>query len=578
MKQQILKLNANYFPIGIVNWKEAMVDIVSGASYPIDIHYEKDNSGIDKAKISYMNVIKDFKEWSELPIREYDDYVLGAKSVYRLPSVIICSRYDKIIHKKVVFPTKNNIWRRDKFTCFARDTQVITNLGCKNIQDIKEGDMVLNSKGFGRVNKIFTKYIDEEIFEIKSMGNYPIYVTGEHEILIHPEIKEKIKANYFDNFDETKFIYKKSNSLKKGDLVITPNINTLNFSFNSLDKFDLFESLNNRSFYTCNDTQIINYHKKTFDRYVEIEPNILFLLGLYAAEGSDSKNYLVFSLHKKEQYLIDKITEYFMKLGIPTQIFTRKDSDGIQVNVYNSIWRDFFVFHTGKGCQNKFIHKKLFGLNQELMINYMYGVFYGDSHINHKNNKTVLQITSKQLINDIKFLLNKWDIYPSYQEFQVVNKRDIYSLILQGEDNYKFWKLDTLKYKKSNKRYSLIYNDLKCQSTRITSIKKIPYKGFVYDLNIEDLPQYTAGGIFVHNCGYTGKKLTKDQLSIDHIIPSSKGGQNTWENLITCEKSLNTWKGNKSLKECGLKLLFKPEKPKNGLVFLMSREEWEVFL
>lgn len=117
MKQQILKLNANYFPIGIVNWKEAMVDIVSGASYPIDIHYEKDNSGIDKAKISYMNVIKDFKEWSELPIREYDDYVLGAKSVYRLPSVIICSRYDKIIHKKVIFPTKNNIWRRDKFIC-----------------------------------------------------------------------------------------------------------------------------------------------------------------------------------------------------------------------------------------------------------------------------------------------------------------------------------------------------------------------------------------------------------------------------------------------------------------------------
>jgi hypothetical protein len=55
MKQQILKLNANYFPIGIVNWKEAMVDIVSGASYPIDIHYEKDNSEIDKAKISYVN-------------------------------------------------------------------------------------------------------------------------------------------------------------------------------------------------------------------------------------------------------------------------------------------------------------------------------------------------------------------------------------------------------------------------------------------------------------------------------------------------------------------------------------------
>jgi hypothetical protein len=117
MKREILKLNANFYPIGTSNWKDTMVDIVSGASYPIDIHYEENESGIDKSKISYMNVIKDFKEWSELPIREYDDYVLGAKSVYRLPSVVICSRFDKIIFKKVIFPTKSNIWRRDNFTC-----------------------------------------------------------------------------------------------------------------------------------------------------------------------------------------------------------------------------------------------------------------------------------------------------------------------------------------------------------------------------------------------------------------------------------------------------------------------------
>lgn len=83
-------------------------------------------------------------------------------------------------------------------------------------------------------------------------------------------------------------------------------------------------------------------------------------------------------------------------------------------------------------------------------------------------------------------------------------------------------------------------------------------------------------------CGYTGVKLSKDRLSVDHIIPRSKGGEDTWENLITADKEVNRQKRNLDLseftKESGLKLLWRPTKPKDGLQFDMFSDEWKYII
>lgn len=112
MKQEILKLNASYFPIGVAHWKSVMVDIITGVAFPLDIEYSE-----DKTKIEWFNVVRTFEEWAELPIREGDDYVNAVKSAYRLPPIVVCSKFNKIVHKKVIFPTKSNIWKRDNYTC-----------------------------------------------------------------------------------------------------------------------------------------------------------------------------------------------------------------------------------------------------------------------------------------------------------------------------------------------------------------------------------------------------------------------------------------------------------------------------
>ena len=66
-----------------------------------------------------------------------------------------------------------------------------------------------------------------------------------------------------------------------------------------------------------------------------------------------------------------------------------------------------------------------------------------------------------------------------------------------------------------------------------------------------------------NTCQYTGVRLTNRNFSLDHIIPRSRGGTNTWENLVACDKELNSKKGNQLNHEIGLKLARKPVVPKS---------------
>ena len=54
---------------------------------------------------------------------------------------------------------------------------------------------------------------------------------------------------------------------------------------------------------------------------------------------------------------------------------------------------------------------------------------------------------------------------------------------------------------------------------------------------------------------------SQKNLTIDHILPKSRGGDNSWINLITCCRNCNRYKDNKTPEEAGLKLKIKPYEP-----------------
>jgi 5-methylcytosine-specific restriction endonuclease McrA len=64
-----------------------------------------------------------------------------------------------------------------------------------------------------------------------------------------------------------------------------------------------------------------------------------------------------------------------------------------------------------------------------------------------------------------------------------------------------------------------------------------------------------------HRCQYCGTHAPQQELSMDHVLPRSRGGGTTWENIVCCCLRCNTRKGGRTPKEARMQLLKKPVKP-----------------
>jgi len=109
------------------------------------------------------------------------------------------------------------------------------------------------------------------------------------------------------------------------------------------------------------------------------------------------------------------------------------------------------------------------------------------------------------------------------------------------------------------------------------NFSKMPVKQF------KNKPSKDA--IYVRDGGidqYTGKKLDRNIATVDHVIPRSKGGGDTWENLVLCSKDINSKKGNRYNNEVGLKLLKNPTAPQPVPVYALIKDarhvDWQHFL
>ena len=65
-----------------------------------------------------------------------------------------------------------------------------------------------------------------------------------------------------------------------------------------------------------------------------------------------------------------------------------------------------------------------------------------------------------------------------------------------------------------------------------------------------------------NRCQYCGKNFPTEKLTVDHIIPKSRGGAKSWTNLVTACKKCNQKKGCRTPQECGMIPLREPSRPK----------------
>lgn len=110
-----------------------------------------------------------------------------------------------------------------------------------------------------------------------------------------------------------------------------------------------------------------------------------------------------------------------------------------------------------------------------------------------------------------------------------------------------------------------------------TNFNKMPVKSFRGKPSKDAIYTRDAG-----ICQYTGKKIDRNNATVDHVVPRSKGGEDTWTNLVLCSRDINSKKGNRMNTEVGLKLIKQPVAPQPVPVSALIREakhkDWEHFL
>lgn len=85
-------------------------------------------------------------------------------------------------------------------------------------------------------------------------------------------------------------------------------------------------------------------------------------------------------------------------------------------------------------------------------------------------------------------------------------------------------------------------------------------------------------------CQYCGKRPSHRDLNVDHVLPRSRGGADSWENLVVSCRLCNLKKGRRTPAEAGMTLARPPHRPRwstaTQILLVMRKpfDEWQPFL
>lgn len=74
-----------------------------------------------------------------------------------------------------------------------------------------------------------------------------------------------------------------------------------------------------------------------------------------------------------------------------------------------------------------------------------------------------------------------------------------------------------------------------------------------------------------YTCQYCGRRRRERDLTLDHVLPRSRGGKDTWTNLVAACYACNARKGDRTPEEACMPLLSIPYRPVSSLHFELSK-------
>jgi len=367
--------------------------------------------------------------------------------------------------------------------CLVPETLIYTKDGVKRIDQINIGDEVYSHTGaLRKVTDVLVRTVkNERVYGIKPQGGDEIYLTGEHPVYsqstnrFYSTTNGKLK---FQNakIDKIALNWTNASNINKGDYVFVPTFKTLNIDS-------------------------------------EINEDIAFLLGLYAAEGSIENddnaisNRISFALHIKEEFLQNEIKRIAKEqFGVTTHL-SAKDGLGCQVRFSSADAKKIMFEHCGKYSWAKKLSSTLLQSPKNIIAKFLLGYLMGDGHFGPRS--MTLATVSEDLFYAVKQMFYVLGLPHTTKISQPRRGRDdVYhrkAYYIKLGDKATYYKLcEITGYPKKDIELKLerspSFNFGEGIIAPVKSVQVFQYTGKVFNLEIEEDNSYVTVGFTVHNC------------------------------------------------------------------------------
>jgi 5-methylcytosine-specific restriction endonuclease McrA len=171
-----------------------------------------------------------------------------------------------------------------------------------------------------------------------------------------------------------------------------------------------------------------------------------------------------------------------------------------------------------------------------------------------------------------------------YQPVHVTSVKRAFSLLYQGiakaiDDQYKLYEFSDWAELSAAEHDSVGTINRRIRIPRVLVLSAYEHlpKGRV---RFSRLNIYARDG---DTCQYCGRKLARNELNLDHVIPRSQGGKTSWENVVCSCVPCNLRKGGRTPDQAHMSLLKRPLRPRwtpffRGSARRVTYREWLPFL
>ncbi len=393
--------------------------------------------------------------------------------------------------------------------CLHPDTLITTCRGPVPICQLRPGDRVLTRDGtFRKVVRTSKRSFSGSLVEVKADGMLPVRMTPGHRVLSNWKYRYGYHARgtSWHEIRRAEPEWIPAGSLSVGDEVLSP----VDSPPGAADGGTLTAAIHSSGFLGRNQFDSVFAHPTAIrvPKSVDLDEDAARFFGLYAAEGFTGRNGVVgFAIATYETELTTFIARTMRSTFHANPTIVDSDRHRRRVACCSRVLANFLDTSFGRGAAQKHFPEEWVNAPLEAIENLVRGAWEGDGSLEPGRFATARYATvSPRLAEQLLRMLKRMGYIPSVTVTapRGMGKKPQYRLTLSGRQGRSFllkvMGVVPSELQRGNRSYNTKGFEGNSFRATIRRLRRIPYSGPVYNLQVEGEASYTCSFAFtVHN-------------------------------------------------------------------------------